>query len=126
MLRLKKCSNFRIFFLNRNWGCSKCVQIALFVYWNNSDFLCLFLAGCLISRIFYNHCFICVLKVAEVALYRFWTYLRIMLSTISVQDLKRAAPAKFRTQIEQFRTHFEQPQITVCAVKHGRSEEKSF
>ncbi len=60
------------FVLNLNWGCSKWVQIALFASWNNSDFQCLFLIGCLISRIFYNHCSICVLKVAGVALYRFW------------------------------------------------------
>jgi hypothetical protein len=30
-----------------------------------------FLIGCLILHIFLNHCSICVLKVAEVALYRF-------------------------------------------------------
>jgi hypothetical protein len=34
---------------------------------------------------------------------------RIVFST-SVQDLNRAAPATFRTQIEQIWTHFEQPQ----------------
>jgi hypothetical protein len=35
--------------------------------------------------------------------------LRRIVST-SVQDQNRAAPATFRTQIEQIRTHFEQPQ----------------
>ncbi len=36
--------------------------------------------------------------------------LRRIVSSTSVQDLNRAAPAIFRTQIEQIRTHFEQPQ----------------
>ncbi len=36
--------------------------------------------------------------------------LRRIASSTSVQDLNRAAPATFRTQIEQIRTHFEQPQ----------------
>jgi hypothetical protein len=36
--------------------------------------------------------------------------LRRIVSSTSVQDLNRAAPATFRTQIEQIRTHFEQPQ----------------
>jgi hypothetical protein len=33
-----------------------------------------------------------------------------IVSSTSVQDLNRAAPATFRTQIEQIRTHFEKPQ----------------
>jgi hypothetical protein len=33
-----------------------------------------------------------------------------IVSSTSVQDLNRAAPVTFRTQIEQIRTHFEQPQ----------------
>jgi hypothetical protein len=37
--------------------------------------------------------------------------LRIIVSSTSVQDLNRAAPATFRMQIEQIQTHFEQPQI---------------
>jgi hypothetical protein len=37
--------------------------------------------------------------------------LRIVVSSTSVQDLNGAAPAIFRTQKEQIRTHFEQPQI---------------
>jgi hypothetical protein len=37
--------------------------------------------------------------------------LRIKVSSASVQDLNGAASATFRTQIEQIRTHFEQPQI---------------
>ncbi len=56
------------FVLNLIWGCSKWVQIALYASWNNSDFQCLFLIGCLISCIFYNRCSICVLNVAGVAL----------------------------------------------------------
>ncbi len=99
------------FVLNLNWGCSKCVQIALFVSWNHSVFLCLFLIGCLISRIIYNYCSICVLKLLELLYKGFEHKLRIILSPISVQDLNRAATAKFRTQIEQIQTHFEQPQI---------------
>ncbi len=37
--------------------------------------------------------------------------LRRIVSSTSVQDLNRAAPATFRTQIEQIWKHFEQPQI---------------
>jgi hypothetical protein len=37
--------------------------------------------------------------------------LRIKVSSTSVQDLNRATHATFRTQIEQIRTHIEQPQI---------------
>ncbi len=53
--------------------------------------------------------------------------LRIVVSSTSVQDLNRAAPATFRTQIEQVRINFEQPQIrfrtkwkiwTLFAPKH--------
>ncbi len=36
--------------------------------------------------------------------------LRRIVSSTSVQDLNRAAPATFRTQIEQIRTHIKQPQ----------------
>ncbi len=36
--------------------------------------------------------------------------LRRIVSSTSVQDLNRAAPATFRTQIEQTGTHFEQPE----------------
>jgi hypothetical protein len=36
--------------------------------------------------------------------------LRRIVSSTSVQDLNRAPPATFRAQIEQIRTHFEQPQ----------------
>jgi hypothetical protein len=34
-----------------------------------------------------------------------------IISSTSVQDLNRAAPATFRVQIEQIGTHFEQPKI---------------
>ncbi len=54
------------FVLNLIWGCSKWVQIALFVSWNNSDFQCLFLIGCLIFAHFLQYCSICILKVAGV------------------------------------------------------------
>jgi hypothetical protein len=36
--------------------------------------------------------------------------LRRIVSSTSVQDLNRVGPATFRTQIEQIRTHLEQPQ----------------
>ncbi len=108
MLRLKKCSNF-LFVLNFIWGCSKCAQIALFVSWNNFDSQRLFLIGYWISRIFFYHCYICDLKVAGVIGPEH--KLRRIVSSSSVQDLNRAAPATFRTQIEQIWTHFEQPQI---------------
>ncbi len=101
------------FVSNLNWGCSKWIQIALFASWNNFDFQCLFLIGCLISRIFYDHCSICVLKVAGVAIYRFRRTIEdnSLLNLCSGPKYCRAAPARFRTQIEQIQTHFEQPQI---------------
>jgi hypothetical protein len=37
--------------------------------------------------------------------------LRIIVYSTSVQELNRAAPATFRTQIDLIQTHFEQPQI---------------
>ncbi len=48
-------------------------------------------------------------KLLELLYIGFEQKLRIVFST-SVQDLNRAAPATFRTQIEQIWTHFEQPQ----------------
>jgi hypothetical protein len=36
--------------------------------------------------------------------------LRRIVSSATDQDLNRAAPATFRTKIEQIRTHFEEPQ----------------
>ncbi len=82
MLRLKNCSNF-LFFSNLIWGCSKCVQIALFASW----------------------------KLLELLYIGFEHKLRTVLSSASVQNLNRAVPATSRTQIEQIRTHLEQPQI---------------
>jgi hypothetical protein len=101
------------FVLNLILVCSKWVQIALFASWNNSDFQCLFLIGCLILHIFFSNCFICILKVAGVALYRFLTQFEdnSLHNLCSGPTVNRAALAKFKTQIEQIRTHFEQPQI---------------
>ncbi len=56
-----------------------------------------------------------------IALFASWKFLELLfigfepkwrriVSSTSVQDLHRAPPATFRTQIEQIRTHFEQPQ----------------
>ncbi len=108
MLRLKNCSNF-LFVSNFIWGCSKCVQIALFVSWNNFDSQCLFQICYWISRIFFYHCSICFLKVAGVALYRSWTQIEGNCLLNFCSGPKWAAPATFRTQIEQILTHFEQP-----------------
>ncbi len=94
------------FVLNLFWGCYKWVQIALFASWNNSDVQCLFLIGCLFFADFLQYCSICVLKVAGVALYWFWT----QIEDNSLLNLC-SGPATFRTQIGQIRTHFEQPQI---------------
>ncbi len=58
-----------------------------------------------------SNCSICILKVAGVALYRLWTQIKDNSLSTSVQDLNRATPTTFRMQIEQIRTHFEQPQI---------------
>jgi hypothetical protein len=46
--------------------------------------------------------------------------LRRIFSSTSVQDLNSAAPATFRTQIEQIRTHFEQP------LKKGSKQNGKF
>jgi hypothetical protein len=100
-----------LFVSNLIWGCSKCVQIALFASWNNSVSQRLFLIGCLISHIY-----------SIIALFVSWKLLELLylgpehrleriVSSTSVQFLKRAAPATFRTQIEQIRTHLEQPQM---------------
>jgi hypothetical protein len=61
-------------------NCSICVL-------NNSDLQHLFLIGCLISRIFFYHCSICVLKDAGVALLGFEHKLRRVVFSASVQDL---------------------------------------
>jgi hypothetical protein len=50
-------------------------------------------------------------KLLELLYIGFEHKLRTIVSSTYVQDLNRAAPATFRTQIEQIRTHFEQPQI---------------
>jgi hypothetical protein len=62
-------------------------------------------------RIFYNFALFASWKLLELLYIGFEHKLRIIVSSTSVQDLNRAAPATFRTQIEQIRTHFEQPQI---------------
>ncbi len=36
-----------------------------------------------------------------------------LFSLVCAQNLYRAAPAKFRTQMEQIRTHYEQPQFAL-------------
>ncbi len=76
-------------------------------------FSAFFLIGCLVSRIFYNHCSIWVLKVSGVALERFRTQIEdnSLLNLCSRPTVNGAAPAIFRTQIEQILSHFEQPQI---------------
>ncbi len=88
MLRLKKWSNF-LSLSNFIRGCSKCVQIALFVSWNNFDSQCLFLMAI-----------------------RFPTFSSIiaLLASWKLLELLYIGPATFRTQIEQIRTHIEQCQ----------------
>ncbi len=120
MLRLKKSQIFH-FVSNLNWGCSKWVQTALFSSWNNSDFHCLFLIGCLISLIFYNHCSIYIPRVGGVALYMFWTQIedKTVVSSTSVQNLNRAAPATFRTQIEQIQRMEEERTDMISATHYS-------
>ncbi len=108
MLRLKKRSNF-LFVSNFIWGCSKCVQIALFVSWNNFDSQCLFLIGYWISAFSSIIALFVSWKLLELLYIGPEHKLRRKVSSFSVQDQNRAAPAPFRTQIEQIRTHFEQP-----------------
>ncbi len=74
-----------------------------------------FLIGCLMSRIVFNHCSSCILKVSGAALVRFWTQIKEYHLLDSVQDLFRAASATCRTQLKQIRTHQEQPQIRLEA-----------
>jgi hypothetical protein len=59
---------------------------------------------------FFYHCSICALNLLELLYIGPEHKLRRIVSSTSVQDLNRAPPATFRTQIEQIRTHFEQPQ----------------
>jgi hypothetical protein len=99
------------FVLNLIWGFSKWVQIAIFASWNNSDFQCLFLIGCLIFARFLQYCFIASWKLLELLYIGSEHKLRILVSSTSVQDLNRAAFATFRMQIEQIWIHFEQLQI---------------
>jgi hypothetical protein len=99
------------FVLNLNWGCSKCVQIALFVSWNNSDFQCHFWLTV------WFHTFSTIIdlfaswKLLELLCVDFGHKVRILVLSPSVQDLYRASPATFRMQMEQIQTHFEKPQI---------------
>jgi hypothetical protein len=109
MLRLKKCSNF-LFVSNFIWGCSKCVQLL---------YLCpeiILTLNAFFWLAIGFHAFSSI-----IALFASWKLLELLyigpehklrriVSSNSVQDLNRAAPATFRTQIEQIRTHFEQPQ----------------
>ncbi len=62
-------------------------------------------------RIFYNIVLFAYWKLLELLYIGFERKLRIIVSSTSVQDLNRAAPATFRTQIEPIRTNFEQPEI---------------
>jgi hypothetical protein len=110
MLRLKKCSNF-LFVSNLFEGCSKCIQIALFASWNNSNIQCCFWFGCLILRIFFNLALFASWKSLELLCIGSKHKLRTIVSSTFVQDLNRAAPATFRSQIEQIWTYLEQPQI---------------
>jgi hypothetical protein len=62
-------------------------------------------------RIFYNIAQFASWKLLELLYIGFQHKLRIIVSSTSVQDLNRVAPATFRMQIEQIWTHFEQSQI---------------
>ncbi len=99
------------FVSNLNWGCSKCVQIALFAFWNNLTFSAFFWFT------FWFHTFSTIIalfaswKLLELLYLGFGHKLRIIVSSTSVQDLNRAAPATFRTQIELIQMHFEHHQI---------------
>jgi hypothetical protein len=91
------------------------------VSWTNFDSQCLFLIGYWISCIFFYHWSICVLKVAGVALYTVGPEhkLRRIVSSTSVQDLNRAAPATFRTQIEHVWT-------ILSSLKKGSKQNGKF
>jgi hypothetical protein len=71
-------------------------------------FSAFFLIGCLIFAHFLQYCIALFAsgKLLELLYIGFEHKLRIIVSSTSVQDLNRAAPATFRTQIEQIRTHF--------------------
>ncbi len=88
------------FVLNLNWGCSKCIEIALFASWN-SDFQCFFWLAV------WFHAFPTIIalfaswKLLELFNTGFEHKLRITVSSTSVQGQNGAAPATFRMQIEQ-------------------------
>jgi hypothetical protein len=111
MLRLKKSSNFH-FVSNLNWGCSKWVQM---LYLGPEIILLTFSAFFWLAVWFPAFSTIIALfgswKLQELLNLGSEHKLRRILASTFVQDLNWAAPAIFRTQIEQIRTHFEQPQI---------------
>ncbi len=86
---------------NLNRGCSKWVQIAVFASWNNSDFQCLFLSAVWLRAFSTIIALFASWKLLELLYIGFEHKLRIVVSSTSVQDLNRAAPATFRTQREQ-------------------------
>jgi hypothetical protein len=99
------------FVLNLNWGCSKLVQIAYL----GPEIILTFSAFFWLAVWFPAFSTIIALlgswKLLELLYIGLEHKLRRTVSSTSVQDLNGAAPAIFRTQIEQIWTHFEQPQI---------------
>ncbi len=117
MHRLKKSSNFH-FVSNLNWGCSKWVQIALNGFkllYLGPEIILTFSAFFWLAVWFPAFSTIIALfgswKLLELLYISFDHKLRLILSSTSVQDLNGAAPAIFRTQIEQIQTYFDKPQI---------------
>jgi hypothetical protein len=123
MLRLKKCSNF-LFVSNFIWAeAQKEFKMSIL-------FLTFFEAALNVFKLLYlcpeviltlNAFFWLAIGFPSIALFVSWKLLELLyigpehklrriVSSTSVQDLNRAAPATFRTQIEQILTHFEQPQ----------------
>jgi hypothetical protein len=106
----------QIFHFVLNLICSKLVQMLYLHPEIILTFSAFFWLAVWFLRIFYN-----------IALFAFWKLLyigfehklRLIVSSNSFQYLNRAASATSRMQIEQIRTHFEQPQIrfrTKCKI----------
>ncbi len=113
MLRLKKLSNFLnfLFVSNLIWGCSKCILLLYLrpeIILTPSTFFWLAVWFYAFSSIIPLFAFWKLLELVYIGLEH---KMRRIVSSTSVQDLNRAAPATFRTQIEKIQTHLEYPQV---------------
>ncbi len=108
MLRLIKCSNFHLFriLFEAALNVFKLLYLYPEIFWLSMPF-----SDWLLD---FPHFLLLLLyaswKLLELLYIGPEHKLRRIGSSTSVEDLNRAAPSTFRTQIEQIQTHFEQPQ----------------